>query len=135
MNFAQILKNQNCTHFHIVTGYASNPDSSFFIPRIKGQCESQLEKLQFEKLFIYRPGLLRCQRSEFRPLEYIARLFSNVFDFKNWWSIKVEDLAEVMINVAKTPLDYSSKSVIILEHQKIVSLMNNEHYTSLELSP
>ena len=124
VNSAQILKDQNCLHFHIVTGYASNPDSSFFIPRIKGQCESQLEKLQFEKLFIYRPGLLRCHRSESRPLEYIARVFSNVFDLKNWWSIKVEDLAEVMINVAKNHQnleDLSSKSVIVLEHQKIVS--------------
>ena len=90
----------------------------------KGECESRLEKLHFDKLFIYRPGLLRCHRTESRPLEYIARVFSNIFDIKNWWSIKVEDLAQVMINVAKNhehQADFILKPTNILEHGQIVS--------------
>ena len=125
VNCAQILKDSHCKHFHIVTGYASNPNSRFFIPRIKGECETKLEQLHFEKLFIYRPGLLLCHRLESRPLEYLARLFSNVFDLKYWWSIKVEDLAEVMINVAKNhenQADFILKQTNILEHRDIVAL-------------
>ena len=92
----------------------------FFIPRIKGESEVKLKALEFEKLFIYRPGLLRCHRSESRPLEFIARIFSNVFDVKNWWSIKVEDLANVMIKVSKNTENYSSLN--IFEHGEIVSM-------------
>ena len=117
---AKILKENGCQHFHIVTGHASNPDSIFFIPRIKGESEMKLQDLQFEKLFIYRPGLLRCQRSESRPLESMARMFSNLFDVKDWWSIEVQDVADVIVRISKTHKNYNTLN--ILEHRDIVSL-------------
>ena len=58
----------------------------------------------FRSLTIYRPGLLRlADRRKFRRekslrmLEWIARQFSGWFDWGDWWSIKTDDLAKVMI--------------------------------------
>ncbi len=82
-----------------MTGFASHPESRFFIPRIKGECENLVKELGFAQLVIYRPGLLRCQRSETRFLESVARFISNWIDSqRNWWSISTDDLARVMID-------------------------------------
>ena len=58
----------------------------------------------FRSLTIYRPGLLRLadrrkfrREKSFRMLEWIARQFSDWFDWGDWWSIKTDDLAKVMI--------------------------------------
>ena len=53
-------------------------------------------------------------------MESIARLFSNLFDIKNWWSIRTEDLAKVMIKVAKNAENYNALNVF--EHKDIVSM-------------
>ena len=111
-----------------MSGFASNSKSWFYIPKIKGQCENALIKMGFQTLFIYRPGLLRCIRTENRPMEYIARCISNVIDYYNWWSISTQDLASVIVRVSLDPSVYSnSKEETIFEHGDITNLiMSNE---------
>ena len=102
-----------------MTGFASNSSSWFYIPKIKGECEEALKKLNFNHLFIYRPGLLRCSRTESRPLEYFARIISNYFDFFDFWSISTEDVAKVMVSIDENSQDFRGK-VTIFEHRTIV---------------
>ena len=123
-NCASVLKTRlGCHQFHLVSGFASSPDSWFFIPRIKGECEQLVQSLNFDRLYIYRPGLLRCQRSgQRRPLEFVARCISQAIDLKNWWSVDTEDLAKVMIMVASSS---STTSSCIFEHNQIVNMLND----------
>ena len=65
----------------------------------------------FEKLVIYRPGLLRLPGGRWnrrrgggsethgrpRILETAARKVSELFDLSDWWSISMDDLAKAMV--------------------------------------
>ncbi len=76
-------------------------------------------QLNFRKLVIYRPGLLRCNRRERRPMEKMARFLSNYLDFGDWWSISTDDLATVIRKTFATETG-SDKSIVIMEHREIV---------------
>ena len=56
---------------------------------------------------IYRPGLLRLsegrktrRETSFRVLEWIGRILSEWFDFRNWWSISTDTLSNVMVTIS-----------------------------------
>ena len=75
---------------------------SFLIPWISNNTD--IEKGVFERVFIYRPGLLRLsagrsrrREKSFRVFEWIARQFSDVFDLGDWWSISTDNLSRVML--------------------------------------
>ncbi len=89
----------------------------FFVPRVKGLAEEAVKAVGFESFVIYRPGLLRCDRHESRPLEAIARTVSDVFDWNDWWSVHVDDLACVVLHKAFDAND--QWPVTILEHSEI----------------
>lgn len=59
---AQIAKQGGCQQFHLLTSQGSNKNSWFLYPRTKGEVEEGVAQLGFEKLVIYRPGLLLCDR-------------------------------------------------------------------------
>lgn len=119
VKLCQKLHQNGVLEFHLVSGFASDSKSCFFIPKIKGQCEEAVGKIGFQKLVIYRPGLLRCIRNERRPLETLARYISNILDSKyNVWSISTTDLATVMVLTSLIPS--SSSALTILEHGHIV---------------
>ncbi len=50
----------------------SNPNSSIFYNRVKGEVEKSLDKLGFSSLVILRPSLLLGKRNEFRLGEKIG---------------------------------------------------------------
>ncbi|XP_059087310.1 oxidoreductase HTATIP2-like isoform X2 [Tigriopus californicus] len=121
----QVLKRDGCEEFHLVTGFMSNSSSRFFIPRVKGESEDLVAALQFQRLVIYRPGLLRCSRSEYRPWEHLAQWISSLVDFWNLWSISTDQLAEAMVEVVDMPancLKTDRKDCHILEHKDIVQI-------------
>ena len=117
--------------FCLVTGFATNPNSIFYIPKIKGQSEEMVKDIYWPQrpqeaatsLTIYRPGLLRCERAESRLLESIARFISNYLDDGlNWWSITTKDLASVIANQALE--SYPNETELkILEHRDIVKMI------------
>ena len=102
-----------------MSGFMSHPDSLFFVPRVKGEAEEALKAIRFRHLSIYRPGLLRCDRSESRPMEAAARWISNRADFGDWWSIPTADVASVMV---ASSLNDGNDGVTVLEHGQIVDL-------------
>ena len=54
-----------------MTSAGSTSKSPFLYPQTKGQVEEYCEKLAFDKLTIYQPGLLLCNRAENRTGERI----------------------------------------------------------------
>ena len=56
----------------LVSSVGADSKSMAFYPRVKGEIEEALSRLQFSRLFILRPGLLLGSRNEFRLGEALA---------------------------------------------------------------
>lgn len=65
---AQLAKLGGCKQFHLLTAQNANKNSRFLYPRIKGEVEEKVSLLGFDRLFIYRPGLLLCDRQVFHSV-------------------------------------------------------------------
>lgn len=77
LDFARAAKRAGIEHFVIVSSVGADPASRAFYLRIKGEVESELERLGFRRLDIVRPGLLRGERgAERRPGERFGILIS-----------------------------------------------------------
>lgn len=59
---AKLAKEAGCQQFHLVTAQGSNKNSFFLYPKTKGEAEEAVSNVGFERLAIYRPGLLLCDR-------------------------------------------------------------------------
>lgn len=64
--FARAAKRSGARTFAVVTALGSDPDSSIFYNRVKGEVEEDLASLAFESLVIARPSLLLGERAESR---------------------------------------------------------------------
>ena len=100
---AQIFKENNGKHLVIITALGSDPDSSIFYNKTKGDLERDLKKLHLNKLSIVRPSLILGDRQEARFFEGLgqktAPLF-NIFLPKKYQAVKANTIAETMLNLA-----------------------------------
>ena len=64
-----------------VSSVGASTESSNFYLQTKGRAEAALEILKFDRLDIFRPGLLIGHRDEFRFGENIGKLLAPVTDF------------------------------------------------------
>lgn len=78
--FANNAKKAGVTCFVLVSSVGADPASSNFYLRVKGQTESDLDKLGFESLIILRPSMLMGERKEFRLGELIGKGVMTVFN-------------------------------------------------------
>jgi len=62
VNSAKLAKQGGCKDFHLVTAQGSNKNSWFLYPKTKGLVEEEVTNMAFNRLSIYRPGLLLCDR-------------------------------------------------------------------------
>lgn len=99
---AEVAKSAGCQHFTLVSSTGASRDSFFLYPKTKGEAEERLKEMKFERLSIYRPGLLLCDRTESRPMENLTRcLWTPVAKaFPTFGSVPTAVLAKAMINVA-----------------------------------
>eukprot|EP00922_Rhytidocystis_sp_ex-Travisia-forbesii_P072321 GHVS01107827.1.p1 GENE.GHVS01107827.1~~GHVS01107827.1.p1 ORF type:complete len:162 (+),score=34.19 GHVS01107827.1:476-961(+) len=96
-----MINSSGCQEFHLLTAQGANSQSYFYYSQVKGKLEDYIcSKINFSKLFIYRPALLLCDRQESRPAERLVRGLANLFDFGNKFSITTDDLAAVMVDTA-----------------------------------
>jgi len=65
----------------LVSSAGASAQSRLPYARTKGQVEEALQRLDFERLSIFRPGLLLGDRQESRPAEYWARKTYRLWDF------------------------------------------------------
>ncbi|XP_030849175.1 oxidoreductase HTATIP2-like isoform X2 [Strongylocentrotus purpuratus] len=73
MKIGELAKQNGCEQYHLVSSVGANANSSMLYTRVKGQTEEETAKLEFEKFTIYRPGMLMCDREEFRLGERLMR--------------------------------------------------------------
>lgn len=81
LDLASRAKDGSVGRVVVVTSVGSDPNSTNFYLRTKGQTERDLLALGLKRLEIYRPSLLLGNRGEFRLLE---RLGIIVYPFQSW---------------------------------------------------
>lgn len=73
MNSANIAKNAGVEQFHFLSSQGANAKASLLYTKTKGEVEEKLKTLDFPQLYIYRPGVLLCNREESRLGEAMIR--------------------------------------------------------------
>lgn len=103
---ANIAKQAGVTHFSLISAVGADAKSGFFYNQVKGETEQALEAVGFERLSIYRPGLLLGDRQEVRVGERIAKVLSPLIEWLfpvRLRSIHVRIVAQAMLlNSIKT---------------------------------
>ncbi|NQZ75095.1 MAG: oxidoreductase [Ekhidna sp.] len=105
--FGQNARNdKSFRQFLIVSAVGANASSMIFYNRAKGEMEERLQKLGLDALKIFQPSLLLGDRDEFRFLEEVAKIFSNIASLfiigskKRVGAIRDGEVAKAMIEVA-----------------------------------
>ncbi|MEC3876103.1 NAD(P)H-binding protein [Chryseobacterium salviniae] len=102
--FAKAARENNVTDYILVSAYGANPRSKIFYSRMKGELEEAVKKLHFEKITIFKPGMLERRDSD-RTGEVLG---SRIIKFANKLGLLESQkplptnvLAKAMINSSK----------------------------------
>lgn len=118
LKFAQIAEQNQIKSFVLVSSYGVNPNSKIFYPRMKGELEVQISKLNFQQLIIFRPGALIRPESD-RPSERFMvtalQKINKIGLFKKFKPLAVEVLAEKLTKAPKV----LKEGIYILELETI----------------
>ncbi|GFS19985.1 oxidoreductase HTATIP2 [Elysia marginata] len=103
---AEIAKQQGCKQFSIVSSRGADKKSTLLYPRTKGQVEEALKLMKFQRLSIYRPGMLLSKREEKHLLEVLTGfVLKHVHNFfPTAISTPVDVVVRAMINHVLVPL-------------------------------
>jgi uncharacterized protein YbjT (DUF2867 family) len=99
----------------------ANPKSNVFYSALKGEIETLIIELKFDKTTIYRPSILIGERSESRPIEKLSQKLNWLYDpllfgsLKKYRSIRAEQVATKIISDIKK----NNKGVVILDSSEI----------------
>lgn len=128
MKLAKLAKDANVPCFHLVSSIGANQQSWFLYPKTKGRLEEDLKKIGFDRLVIYRPGMLMCDREESRPFEALSRqCMAPLLDYlcPKKYSISTKQLAKAMLCMA-TNFDkeiVKDKAIVTLENKEMHELV------------
>ncbi|XP_054859534.1 oxidoreductase HTATIP2-like [Eublepharis macularius] len=124
---AELAKAGGCRHFVLESALCADPNSSLLHLRVKGEAESRVKAVGFDRLSIFRPALLLCDRQESRPAEWMARqvLGAVAYIFPTFYSISTVTVARAMANIVVMPAKDNQK-VEVLENADIHALGNTK---------
>ncbi|MET3535345.1 NAD(P)H-binding protein [Chryseobacterium limigenitum] len=102
--FAKAAKENEVDDYVLVSAYGANPKSKIFYSKMKGELEEAVKQLHFNKITIFKPGMLERKDSE-RTGEVLG---SRIIKFANKLGLlesqkplPTDILAKAMINSAK----------------------------------
>ncbi|GAA53921.1 oxidoreductase HTATIP2 [Clonorchis sinensis] len=102
IKIAELSLASGCKELHVVSSQGANPKSSLFYSRLKGETEEDLKSVGVfpNYLAIYRPGVLLCNRTEFRFGERLYKILMKPIHslYPRWLSVPVTTLAQAMVN-------------------------------------
>lgn len=109
---AKLTQEGGCKHFHLISSGGANKNSSFLYLKTKGEADDEVSKMGFERVSIYRPGLLLLNRVEKRTLEPILQAVAKTLDFGRWFSIEVPLLSKAVVDNCFRPLTGESVEIL-----------------------
>ena len=103
-NFAKAAKENNVEDFILVSAYGASPNSKIFYSKMKGELEEAVKNLHFNKLTIFKPGMLDRKNTNRTGEVFGIKLiiFLNKLGiFKHQKPLPTHILAQAMINASK----------------------------------
>jgi uncharacterized protein YbjT (DUF2867 family) len=116
LNTAMLAHRHGVRHFLLVSALGADSQSKVFYNRVKGETESAITRIPFERITIVRPSLLLGERKEFRLGERIGQLFAPFIPAK-YKPVHAHDAASVLI----ASLFDTTSGVHIIESKDIVT--------------
>lgn len=104
LQFAKAAKENNVEDYILVSAYGANPQSKIFYSKMKGELEDAVRKLHFNKITIFKPGMLERKDSERSGEVLGSRIikFANKLGlFESQKPLPTDVLAKAMINSSK----------------------------------
>lgn len=102
--FAKAVRENDVEDYILVSAYGANPDSRIFYSRMKGELEEAVKQLHFNKITIFKPGMLERKNSE-RTGEVlgsrIIRFANKLGLLESQKPLPTDILAKAMINSSK----------------------------------
>jgi uncharacterized protein YbjT (DUF2867 family) len=104
--FAKIAAENGVDQLSLVSSIGANPKSFMFYPKMKGELESDVKKLKFKKIDIFKPPILIRQpeiirKAEKKAISIIQKL-NKLGILKSQQPLMVSNLAERMVKTSKT---------------------------------
>lgn len=100
-NFSKAASENGVKDYVLVSAYGANANSSLFYPKLKGELEAAVRKLEFKRTIIFQPGILERENSN-RLGEKIFETtikFANALGlFKKYKPIPTHVLATAMVH-------------------------------------
>ena len=103
-NFAKAAKENEVEDYVLVSAYGANAKSKIFYSKMKGELEDAVKQLHFNKITIFKPGMLERKDSERNGEVLGSRIikFANKFGlFESQKPLPTNVLAKAMINSSK----------------------------------
>jgi uncharacterized protein YbjT (DUF2867 family) len=104
LQFAKAAKENNVEDYILVSAYGANPQSKIFYSKMKGELEDAVRKLHFNKITIFKPGMLERKDSDRSGEVLGSRIikFANKLGlFESQKPLPTDVLAKAMINSSK----------------------------------
>ena len=130
LSFAAAARAADIEHFIVVTAVGAQPDASVFYSRVKGELERDLQKMDFSRLDILRPGLLIGPRKDSRPLEAFLQHIAPIADrimlgaWRRYRSIEARALAHCLLALASQ----QTPGVFIHHYDEMSALLSGMDY-------
>jgi uncharacterized protein YbjT (DUF2867 family) len=64
LEFARTARRNGVPRMVLLSAYGASPNSNVFYSKLKGELEEKMKELAFEKLIIFKPGLLLRENSD-----------------------------------------------------------------------
>lgn len=123
--FAWAAQRGGAKRFFTVSAMGADAGSRVFYNRIKGETEVALGVLGFETLGVFRPGLLRGPREEFRLGERLAGVVLALADplliggLRRYRAIHAATVARAMVRAS---FGRSAQGTLVFENEEIADL-------------
>ncbi|UOE39377.1 NAD(P)H-binding protein [Chryseobacterium oryzae] len=104
LEFAKAAKENNVSDYVLVSAYGANTQSKIFYSKMKGELEVAVKNLHFDKITIFKPGMLERKDSERTGEVLGSRIikFANKLGlFESQKPLPTSVLAKAMINASK----------------------------------
>lgn len=106
-NAARIASENKVPHYFLISSSGADENSSSQYFKMKGELETKILALPFERISIFRPSLLMGERNEFRIGEYLGGLLLPILFklpfLKRYRPIDGKTVAKKMIEVSAKP--------------------------------
>jgi uncharacterized protein YbjT (DUF2867 family) len=95
------------TQFLLVSAVGADSESRIFYSRVKGETETDVRKLPYRAVQIFRPSMLLGERAEFRLGERIAMMAAPLLQLalvgrlRRYRPIRARDVARAMVGIAR----------------------------------